>query len=128
VTSLFFLFVNQISPEPLNGFAPNSHGRRVWSLVRASLNVKGRGHQGQQNTLCTAITPSSDGMERARCKCRHAAADGLFLCCQGVILAGCVWFMFDKISSALVSDARVSVSLQLLWAVMTRVPLIHARI
>ena len=26
--------------EPLNGFAPNSHGRRVWSSARTSLNVK----------------------------------------------------------------------------------------
>jgi len=27
-----FLFVYEISREPLNGFASNSHGRRVWSL------------------------------------------------------------------------------------------------
>ena len=33
-------FVYEISREPLNGFAPNSHGRRVWSLVRTSLKVK----------------------------------------------------------------------------------------
>jgi len=26
--------------EPLNGFAPNSRGRRVWSLARMSLTVK----------------------------------------------------------------------------------------
>ena len=31
---------NEISPEPLNGFAPNSHGRRVWSLAQTSLKVK----------------------------------------------------------------------------------------
>jgi len=35
-----FLFVYEISPEPLNGFAPNSQGRRAWSLVRTSLKVK----------------------------------------------------------------------------------------
>jgi len=29
-----------VSPEPLNGFAPNSQGRRVWSLARTSLKVK----------------------------------------------------------------------------------------
>jgi len=34
--------VTLISPEPLNGFAPNSQGRRVWSLTRTSLNVKGQ--------------------------------------------------------------------------------------
>jgi len=33
------LFVYEISREPLNGFAPNSHGRRVWSLARTSLKV-----------------------------------------------------------------------------------------
>ena len=27
-------------PETLNGFAPNSHGRRVWSLIRIFLKVK----------------------------------------------------------------------------------------
>jgi len=26
--------------EPLNGFAPNSHGRRDWSLAWTSLKVK----------------------------------------------------------------------------------------
>jgi len=47
--SVTFLFVHEISREPRNGFAPNSQGRRVWSLARTSLNVKvkGQGHQGQ---------------------------------------------------------------------------------
>ena len=44
----FFLFVYEIHREPLNGFAPYSHGRRVWSLVWTSLKVKGQGHQGQK--------------------------------------------------------------------------------
>ena len=35
-----FLFVYEISWEPLNGFAPNSHGRHVWSLTWTSLKVK----------------------------------------------------------------------------------------
>jgi len=35
-----FLFVYEISPESLNGFAPNSHGRHVWSLARTSMKVK----------------------------------------------------------------------------------------
>jgi len=34
------LFVYEISPEPLNGFVPNSHGTRVWSLTRTSLKVE----------------------------------------------------------------------------------------
>jgi len=48
--SLCFLFVYEIFREPLNGYAPNSHGRRVWSFARTSLkvDVKGQGHQGQK--------------------------------------------------------------------------------
>ena len=44
VTFCFFLVVNQVSREPLNGFAPNSHWRCVWSLAWKSLkvNVKGQ--------------------------------------------------------------------------------------
>ena len=66
---LFFLFVYEISREPLNRFAPNSQGRRVWSLARRSLkvNVKGQGHQGQK---------------------RHCST----------LLAACVRFMFGKTS------------------------------
>jgi len=36
----FFVFLHQISPEPLNGFAQNSQGGRVWSLARMSLEFK----------------------------------------------------------------------------------------
>ena len=45
--------MHEISREPLNGFAPNSHGRRVWSLAAMSLNVKvkGQGHQGQKTAF-----------------------------------------------------------------------------
>ena len=64
-----FLLVYEMSLEPLSGFAPNSHGRRVWCLDRTSLNVKvkGQGHQGQK---------------------RHFSA----------LSAACVRFMFGKIS------------------------------
>jgi len=34
------LFVYEISREPLNGFAPNWQGGRVWSLARTSSKVK----------------------------------------------------------------------------------------
>jgi len=39
--------------EPLNGFAPDSQERHVWSLTRTSLKVKskGQGHQGQKPTF-----------------------------------------------------------------------------
>ena len=38
--SAFFVCVWNISRELLNGFVPNSHGSRVWSLARMSLKVK----------------------------------------------------------------------------------------
>ena len=38
--SSYFLFVYEMYREPLNGFAPNSHERRVYSLTRISLMVK----------------------------------------------------------------------------------------
>jgi len=49
----FVLFVNQMSQGSLNGFAPNSHRRRIWSLSGTSLNVKvkGQGHQGQKTAF-----------------------------------------------------------------------------
>jgi len=53
--SLCFLFMYEISREPLNGFAPKSHERRVWSLVRqiwrSRSKVKGQGHQGQKKAF-----------------------------------------------------------------------------
>ena len=66
------LFEYEISPELLNGFVPNSHRRRVWSLALTSLKVKvkGKGHQGQK---------------------WHFSA----------LLAAYVWFMFSKTSLAL---------------------------
>jgi len=42
-----FLFVYEIYREPLNGFAPNSQERRVWSLARINLNVKVRGQRSR---------------------------------------------------------------------------------
>jgi len=38
--SVTFLFVHEISREPLNRIAPNSQGRCVWSLARMSLKAK----------------------------------------------------------------------------------------
>jgi len=42
--------VYEMSRGPLNGFAPNSHATRVWSLAETSLKVKvkDQGHQGQK--------------------------------------------------------------------------------
>ena len=48
--------------EPLNGFAPNSHGRRVWSFPRMNLNVKDKVQRsrspGTKNALCTHNAPT----------------------------------------------------------------------
>ena len=57
--SLFFLFVCEISREPLNGFAPNSHGRRVWSLARMSLKVKVKGQRSRSPWTKTAFSALS---------------------------------------------------------------------
>jgi len=46
--SLCFLFVYEIFPELLNGFAPNSHGRRVCCLTNLNVKVKCQGHQEQK--------------------------------------------------------------------------------
>jgi len=43
--------VYQISPESLNGYVPNSRGRRVWSLVQSSLKNKVKGHYGQKTAF-----------------------------------------------------------------------------
>jgi len=50
-----FLFVYEISREPLNGFAPNSHGRRVWSLAQTSLKVKVKGQWSRSPGTITAF-------------------------------------------------------------------------
>jgi len=46
---LFFLFVYEIYPEHLKGFAPNSQGKRVWSLARTSLNIEVKGQRSRSN-------------------------------------------------------------------------------
>ena len=75
------MFVYEISPEPLNGFAPNSHGRHVWCLARMSLNVKvkGQGHQGQTMAF-------------------------------SALSVACVWFSFSKTSSPSSSTCFMAVS------------------
>jgi len=45
--SVYFLFVYEISRAPLNGFAPNSGGRRAWFFARMSLKVKVKGRRSR---------------------------------------------------------------------------------
>jgi len=41
------LFVYEISREPLNGFAPNSQERRIWSLARRNSKVRVKGQRSR---------------------------------------------------------------------------------
>ena len=74
--SVTFLFVHEISREPLNGFAPNSQGRRVWYLAPMCLNAKVKGQRAR-----------SPGTKK-----RPFSA----------LSASCVRFIFGKTSLALV--------------------------
>ena len=40
-----FSLVYEISREPLNRFAPNSHEKHVWSLAWMSLNIQVKGRR-----------------------------------------------------------------------------------
>jgi len=91
--------VPQIYPERLNGFAPNSQGRRVWSLARTSLNVKVDGQRsrspGTKNALSAAVTSRqrTNGMRSLQTEC--AAVDGTIAPLLGgdfvVLRAVCIW-------------------------------------
>jgi len=60
LVSCCFLFaiVYKISREPLNGYVPNSQGKRVWFLAQTSLKVKvkGQGHQGEKTHFLALST------------------------------------------------------------------------
>ena len=73
--SVTFLFVPQISREPLNGFAPNSQGTRVWSFAGMSLNakVKGQGHQGQKRVSALPSPPAATEWSRLLHAARYNA-------------------------------------------------------
>ena len=51
--SVSFLFVYEMSRKPLNGFVPNSHGRRVWSL--AHKKFEGQGQRSRSPETKTAF-------------------------------------------------------------------------
>jgi len=63
--SVGFLFVHEISREPLNGFAPNSHRIRVlrtWSLARTSLKVKVKDQRSRSLGQKTAFVGPFGGL------------------------------------------------------------------
>ena len=57
--SLCFLFLYEISREPLNGFAPNPQGRRVWSLAQTSLKIKVKDKRSRSPGTKTAFSALS---------------------------------------------------------------------
>jgi len=59
-------FVYEMSREPLNGSAPNSHGRRVWSLARMSLKVMVKSQKSRSPETKTAFFGPFGGL-RAVC-------------------------------------------------------------
>jgi len=106
-----FFFVNQISREWLNGFVPNSQGRRVWSLAWTSLTIKVKGQGHQRPKMCCAIPSPQQHTNGPFCcmtHCNMLAANamqqqmGSFCRCWGVVSADCMRFMFGKTSLALV--------------------------
>jgi len=75
--SVTFLFVYEISRESQNGFATNSHGRRVWSLAGTCLKFKVKGQRSRSMSPGT----KNNGILRPN-------------------LAACVRFTFGKTFSA----------------------------
>jgi len=62
------VFVYEISRETLNGFAPNSLGRRVWFLARTSLNVKIKGQRSRSPGTNNGIFGAFGGLRAAYVK------------------------------------------------------------
>jgi len=87
--------VNQISPEWLNGFVPNSQGRRAWSLAQMSLNVKvtGQGHQQQKRAVHShhPLAATEWNAHAANNVIQQQTAP--FHRCQMTIWAACVQFV-----------------------------------
>jgi len=97
-----------MSLEWVNGFAPDSQGRRVWSLAWVSLNVKlkGQGHEGQKRCALPSH-PAAVEWNAFAANNINQQQMGPFHHCQGVILAACMQFMFGKTSLALVGFCSV---------------------
>ena len=123
------MFAYEISREPLNGFAPNSQGRRVWSLARTSLNVKvkSQGHHGQKigfladisgiaELICakftrkTCLLPHSDEFEGQGQRSRSPGTKNAF----SALSAACMQFVFGKTSLA----STIVAAVMILWLIL----------
>jgi len=65
------VFVYEISPELLNGFAPNSLGRRVWSLSQTSLKVKDKDQRSRSPGTKNGIFPAFRKLVCGLCLVEH---------------------------------------------------------
>jgi len=102
-----FLFVPQISLEQLNGFSPNWHGRRVWSLARTNLNFKVKVTRDKERAVHShhplaaykwhALAANS--VQRQRMAPFHPCRGGGG---EGVLLRACMRFMFGETYLSLV--------------------------
>ena len=93
--------MNQISREPLNGFAPNSQGRRAWSLARKTLDVKVKGQRSrspQTKTRCALPSPRQRRNGTRSLQITSFSSRQDHSVAAGGISGACVRFMFGKTS------------------------------
>ena len=69
VSLCFFCLCVKYLGEPLNGFAPDSHGRRVWSLDQTNFKVKGdgQGHRDKKRHFSAACVRFTFGKTTLAC-------------------------------------------------------------
>jgi len=96
--SVMFLFVYEISPELLNGFAPNSHGRHVWSLAQPSLRVRDQCHPGQKRHFSALLAASVRLCVKT--SLLHAVNCGRFCfwCHQSVVFCLCMKYLWNRLT------------------------------
>jgi len=66
--------VCEISREPLDGFASDSHGKRVWSLAQMSLKVKVKGQMSRSPVTKMAFVGSFGGLRACSLFCKTSLA------------------------------------------------------
>jgi len=59
---IIIIVIYELPREPLNGFAPNSHRSRIWSLARTRLKVKVKGQRSRSPGTKTAFFDPFGGL------------------------------------------------------------------
>ena len=87
-----------ISWEQLNGFAPNSQGRRVWCLARkcSKVKVKGQSHQRQKTRLALLTPPAAYEWYALAENSMQQQRTTPYGPCRGMTLGACVPFIFGS--------------------------------